>query len=407
MLDPEIFKRSFFAITDLWYIIDSEYRLQLSNQHPGFPHRSDIDKSSTTCFSFFYNRTQPCPECRVFRVFSDPGNTGATWNFSQGDRVYRISSFPVPDEREQVEFIFCQVHDITNEHQVLLERSKAMAQLLKSEANLKEAERMTMIGHWELDLATNSLSWSDGVFFIFGLQPGEVEPSYDFFLQCIHPEDRELVDRSYRDSVSGEAPYELIYRLLLSDGTVKFVHEKRQTEWDSAARPRRTLGTVQVVTESYVARKKLRQQQQALQKQAESIQETNAALRALLKLREEDKVRLENHFTTSLTDTVIPCLDKLKAGRLDPSQKFLLNMARQNLEQLFMSYNAGINSRYLQLTPMEMKIVELIKQAKSTKEIAEILCLSPQTIATHRRNIRKKLGLTNKAVNLRIFLLSL
>ena len=82
-------------------------------------------------------------------------------------------------------------------------------------------------------------------------------------------------------------------------------------------------------------------------------------------------------------------------------------MARQNLEQLFMSYNAGINSRYLQLTPMEMKIVELIKQAKSTKEIAEILCLSPQTIATHRRNIRKKLGLTNKAVNLRIFLLSL
>ena len=118
----------------------------------------------------------------------------------------------------------------------------------KSELRLKEAEQIAHLGHWELNLVTNTLYWSDEIYRIFDLDSHEFETTYEAFLDIVHPDDRRLVDKAYTDSVKHKTGYDLIHRLLLKDGTIKFVHEKCQTIYDENGKPLRSIGTVQDIT---------------------------------------------------------------------------------------------------------------------------------------------------------------
>ena len=121
--------------------------------------------------------------------------------------------------------------------------------LEKKESRLREAEQMAMLGHWELDLVTNVLYWSDEIYRMFDLSPREFGATYEAFLNAIHPDDRAFVDNAYRESVKNKTGYDITHRLLMKDGTVKYVQEKCKTEYDEDGKPLRSLGTVQDITE--------------------------------------------------------------------------------------------------------------------------------------------------------------
>lgn len=133
------------------------------------------------------------------------------------------------------------------------ERIHAQAELQRSEMRLKEAQRLARLGHWELNLATHQLVWSDETYRIFEIDPDR-QPSYDTFLNTIHPDDRELVNTAYTDSVRSQSPYGVTHRLLMPDGRIKHVHERGETHFDTAGQPLRSIGTVQDVTESRLAK---------------------------------------------------------------------------------------------------------------------------------------------------------
>ncbi len=114
---------------------------------------------------------------------------------------------------------------------------------------VREAEKMALLGHWELDLVTGKLYWSDEIYRIFGLTPGEFGATYEAFLDAVHPDDREFVNEAYTQSVENRTGYDIVHRLLLSDGTIKYVHEKCRTEYGPDGKPLRSLGTVQDITE--------------------------------------------------------------------------------------------------------------------------------------------------------------
>lgn len=131
-------------------------------------------------------------------------------------------------------------------------RKLAEDALVSKEKVLAEAQRIAHVGSWELDLATDELSWSDETFRILEIDPERFGASYDAFLATVHPDDRTAVNHAYTQPPIQRAPYEIEHRLLMPDGRVKYVHERCETHYDSERRAMRLVGTVQDVT----ARKK-------------------------------------------------------------------------------------------------------------------------------------------------------
>ena len=119
----------------------------------------------------------------------------------------------------------------------------------KREILMNEAEQMALLGHWELDLTADKLYWSDEIYRIFGLVPQEFGATYQAFLDTVHPDDREFVNQAYTKSVEDRTGYDIVHRLLLKNGAVKYVHEKCKTEYDPGGKPLRSVGTVQDITE--------------------------------------------------------------------------------------------------------------------------------------------------------------
>ena len=136
----------------------------------------------------------------------------------------------------------------------------------------------------------------------------------------------------------------------------------------------------------------------------EQLDEVKIAYRHLLNQREADKKALEENIIYNIKLSIEPYIEKIKGGRLSESQKKYLSILEYNLNEIVSSMNRRLATTFIQLTSMEIQIANLIRFGKTTKEIAGVLNLSEKTIATHRNNIRSKLGLRNKKIPLKLYL---
>jgi PAS domain S-box-containing protein len=148
-----------------------------------------------------------------------------------------------------------------------------------------------------------------------------------------------------------------------------------------------------------------REAEKALQAERQGLEEANIALKVLLGQRDKDKEDLEQRFVSNVNELVLPYLEKLKKGRLEVLQRSTLNLIETNLKEILSPFRHNI--RNFNLTPRQMDIVTLIKQGKTTKEIAGLLGTTKDAIDKQRFIIRKKLGVNKDKINLRSLLLSL
>ena len=121
--------------------------------------------------------------------------------------------------------------------------------LKKKQDILEEAQRLGHIGSWELDLVTNTREWSTETYRIFEMNPYLALPSNDAFMRLVHHEDREGVEKVYRELDSTSSRYEVEFRLMFPDGRVKYVYERGITKFDNNGNAIRYVGTVQDVTQ--------------------------------------------------------------------------------------------------------------------------------------------------------------
>ena len=160
------------------------------------------------------------------------------------------------------------------------------------------------------------------------------------------------------------------------------------------------------ITERKKAEEALQERERELEIKTHNLEEANIALKVLLKRRDEDKTELEDKILLNIKELVVPYLEKLKKGRLDEQQKTQVSILESNLNDITLSFSHRLCSKYMNFTPSEIQIANFLRQGKTNKEIGELLNLSERTIAFHRGNIRRKLGLKNKKTNLKSYLLS-
>lgn len=144
-------------------------------------------------------------------------------------------------------------------------RKEAELALKESESNLLEAQRIAKLGRWELDLLNNQLKWSDTIFDIFEIDQKKFGANFDAFLNAIHPEDREIVNKEYTKSLTSRKPYEIEHRLKMPDGRVKWVLEFCNHNYNESGFPIRSIGIVQDITERKIAELALKSNEQKFQ----------------------------------------------------------------------------------------------------------------------------------------------
>lgn len=167
------------------------------------------------------------------------------------------------------------------------------------------------------------------------------------------------------------------------------------------------IGVSTDITQRKQAEDDLKAREGELQMKSKNLEEVNTALKVLLKQREEDKKEAEEMFLTNVKDQVIPYVEKLKKSQPNPEQKACIETLEAHMNDIISPFLTSISSRYIDLTPKEIQVASLIKDGKTTKEIALLLNISPGSVDLHRYHIRKKLGINKQDTNLRSYLLSL
>ena len=151
----------------------------------------------------------------------------------------------------------------------------------------------------------------------------------------------------------------------------------------------------------------LREKEKKLENQAQHLEKVNSALSVLLEHREEEKKKLEENILTNVKKLILPYIERIHKDSLDDDNKKYLGVIKSDLKNLISPFANKLSSKYFDLTPTEIQIADLIKLGKSSKEIASLLNVSSNAISFHRGNIRNKLGLSNKKINLESYLQSL
>jgi len=175
--------------------------------------------------------------------------------------IAEVSSTPINYDGKPCVLSIC--HDIT-------ESRKAALALEETERNHAMAQQIAHLGHWVLDLVENKLVWSDENYRIFGVEPG-TESSYETFLDIVHPDDLDTVNEAFTSSVESQTPYNIEHRLLMQDGSIKWVYEQCKTYYDEGGTPLRSIGTTHDITERKLAEESLRKLSQVVEQAGEGI----------------------------------------------------------------------------------------------------------------------------------------
>ena len=293
--------------------------------------------------------------------------------------------------------------------EIVLRLDEAQAALDRSEARLQMAQNAGDVGLWDWDAESGEGFWSPALYRNLGL-PISTRAGVRKLLDVVHPEDRERVLALREAHVRGETPrYEAEYRMRNKGGEWQWILSRGQAvARDAEGRALRIIGTHTDITrlkEAEAALKEARNQlEDRVRDRTAELYESNVALKVLLQKREEDKAALTEQVLANTARLIEPFLARLEQSRLSEQQQVLLDILRANITELTSPFASNFSTKLTRLTPAEIQVANLVKLGKRTKEIAEIMNLSPGTISIHRKNIRKKLELTHQKTNLQTML---
>ncbi len=385
-------------MTELVIYLDTELKVIWANKAMReFFHLEPDQLNGKYCYKALHHRSKACGICPAKRTL-ETGKPHDVVDISSYKKNWVLRSYPVRDEKGSLSGVVEIVTDIT-------ERRKAEEALRQSEQKYRELFENANDIIFILDLDGKILSCNTAATRTYGYTPGEMLGlSLETLLDGqYHPIVRELFGRKGGEldlsnplefltyTRYGEAVWvEVNIRSIREDGKPVAIH-----------------GIARNITERKRMEEALKKREQELEEKSRNLEDANTALKVLLKRREDDKAELEEKVICNVRELILPYIENLKITPVDSHQLNQLNILERNVNEIISPFLRTLSSRYPNLTPTEIKVINFIREGRTTKEMAELLNASTRTVEVHRDNIRKKLGLRNKKANLKSYLMAL
>ena len=170
---------------------------------------------------------------------------------------------------------------------------------------------------------------------------------------------------------------------------------------------RLVLSTLQDITKRKRMEDELRKSKDSLALQAEKLEALNTALKVLLDQQEQNQRLTSARLKSNMQELITPYLERLKDGQMAPMDRVSLSVLESNLMEISSDFVYNLASCYPNLTPKEIQVANLVKEGKSSGEIAHVMGVSLGTVNAHRNNLRRKMRLGKGGANLRSHLLAM
>jgi PAS domain S-box-containing protein len=321
-----------------------------------------------------------------------------TWIKKDGSKMPAIvSSTPIFDSEGTFKGSFAIITDITQRKQA----EEALRESEERHRMLLEASPDPIVVY---DMAGKATYVNPAFVETFGWSSEELlGERIDFVPEESWPETRTAIASMLR----GERIQSFETRRLTKDGRILEIQLSSSIFHDQNGNRAGNIVILRDITLRKQAEDALRKREAELAAQSRHLEEVNAALNVLLKRREEDRVDLEERVIANVKELVLPYVEKLKSSSSYSEQMTLVGILESNIKEIVSPFVTKLSSRFLSLTPTEIQVASLIRDGKSSKEIAALLNASENTVRSHRFHIRNKLGIKNKKVNMMSFLKSL
>jgi PAS domain S-box-containing protein len=282
-----------------------------------------------------------------------------------------------------------------------------MEQALKeSEAKYRTIIENIEDGYYEVDLEGNFTFFNTAMERIIGYTRDELMGMNNRQIMDEYNA-KQVFDVFNEVYLTGLATKALDWELITKDGSRRFIEVSISLKKGLNSRPVGFMGIARDITDRKQYVETLKARERELELKTRNLEEVNTALKVLLDRRDADKAELEQAVISNLNESVLPYLERAKKKATNKQLRDYLSALEHNLIDVTSSFFHKLSTKYVNLTTTEVEVANLVKNGKSTKEIADLMNISGKTVEVHRMNIRKKMGIANTKKSLRTHLLSL
>lgn len=348
------------------------------------------------CYEALHKRGRACSICPAEKTLKT-GEPHDVVDISSYKKNWVLRSYPVRDEKGSLSGVVEIVTDIT-------ERRRAEEAMRQSEQKYRELFENANDIIFILDFKGKILSCNDAASRTYGYEPGQM-PGLNL---------ETLLDKNYLPVVrklfrrklgNMDVPNPLEFLTYTRTGEAVWVEVNAR-----GIRENGILVAIHGIARNITERKRmeeaLKKREQELEEKSRNLEDANTALKVLLKRREDDKSELEEKVICNVRELILPYIENLKITHVDSHQLNQLSILERNTSEIISPFLRTLSTKYPNLTPTEIKVINFIREGRTTKEMAELLNASARTVEVHRDNIRRKLGLRNKKANLKSHLMA-
>jgi PAS domain S-box-containing protein len=401
--------RSLASSIDLMYLVDKDCRYLFMNE--GLLSRLGIALGDLEGKSYddFHSEEDAREFTEIIsRIFKIGQAVQHEHKSERDDKYFLRSLSPVKDSEGRTIAVTVVSKDITK-------RKRAEEALRESERRLSDIIDFLPDATLAINRKGKVIAWNRAIEEMTGVKASDIvgKGDFEYALPFYGVRRPILIDLVLKPDKKIERSYYSVFKKeedhLIVETWAPALKEKRAFLWakasplyDSKGRIVGAIESIRDITERKQAEEMLEKREIELEAKTNELEDLNAALRVLLKQREEDRNELEQKVLSNVKLLILPYIDKLKS-RVDLKGSSYVNVLESNLREIVSPFAQKLSVKYLNLTNREVQIANLIKEEKTTKEIAALLNVSESAVNVYRYHIRRKLSLTKKH-NLRSYL---